>query len=63
VPRDLAWPAQATRRGRFARLWRLWRQRVRNRRETERFEERDLRDLGVARGDLHREFARRLPPW
>ena len=69
MPRDVAWPQQIAGQGRIGRLWRpirlwrLWRQRVAGRREAERFGERELRDLGVTRGDLYREFARWLPPW
>ena len=63
MPRDLDWPLERTRRGRFVRLWRLWRRRAADRNETARFDERELRDIGVTRGDLYREFAHRLPPW
>jgi len=62
VPRDVAWSQQITRHGRFIRLWRLWRQRTRDRAEAARLDERELRDMGVTRGDLYREFARRLRP-
>ena len=63
MPRDVAWPPQVGRRSRGLRLWRLirlWRQRARDRREADLIGERELRDIGVTRGDLHREFARRL---
>lgn len=63
MPRDIAGLPQVTRRSRFIRLWRLWRQRSRDRREAELLDERELRDMGVTRGDLYREFARRLRSW
>ena len=38
-------------------LFRLWRQRNRERRLAAQFTDRDLWDVGLTRGDLHREFA------
>ena len=69
MPRDVAWPQQIARRSSIGwlwqpiRLWRLWRQRTRDRCETARLGERELHDIGVTRGDLYREFARRLRAW
>ena len=42
---------------RIATLWRLWRQRARDRRLVAQFSDRDLRDLGLTRGDIYRELA------
>jgi uncharacterized protein YjiS (DUF1127 family) len=44
-----------------ARLWRLWRRRSHERRLAAQFSDRDLWDVGLTRGDIHREFAR--PFW
>ena len=63
MPRDVAGSSQVTRRSRLVRLWRLWRQRARDRREAEVLDERELRDMGMTRGDLYREFTRRLWSW
>jgi uncharacterized protein YjiS (DUF1127 family) len=42
-------------------LLRLWRQRARERRLAAQFTDRDLWDVGLTRGDLHRDFAQ--PFW
>jgi uncharacterized protein YjiS (DUF1127 family) len=42
-------------------LYRLWRQRARDRRLAAQFSDRDLWDIGLTRGDIHRELCR--PFW
>lgn len=45
---------------RLAKLYRMWRQRTRDRRMAAQFSDRELWDVGLTRGDIHREFARPL---
>jgi uncharacterized protein YjiS (DUF1127 family) len=45
----------------FGVLFRLWRQRALERQLAAQFTDRDLWDVGLTRGDIHREFAR--PFW
>ncbi len=47
--------------GTLRRLWRQWRQRSFERRQAARFSDRELRDVGLTRGDIYREFSR--PFW
>jgi uncharacterized protein YjiS (DUF1127 family) len=47
--------------GNLIELWRAWRQRSLERRMAAQFTDRDLWDVGLTRGDIHREFAR--PFW
>ena len=63
MPRDVGWPPHVTRRSRIVWLWRAWRLRARDRREAARLDERELRDMGVTRGDIYREFTRRPGSW
>lgn len=60
MPRDTAFAPQTDQRGKLVRLWHLWRRRASDMRRARQFSDRDLRDLGLTRGDLFREFARPL---
>jgi len=52
VPRDISMAPPRSGLG-LLRQWRLWRRAARERRLALQFTERDLRDLGLTRGDLH----------
>jgi uncharacterized protein YjiS (DUF1127 family) len=51
VPRDIDMAPQRSGLG-LLRLWHRWRRAVRERRVASKFTDRDLRDLGLTRGDL-----------
>jgi uncharacterized protein YjiS (DUF1127 family) len=53
VPRDGSITPRAE-GGTLLRLWRTWRSRAREKHLAAQFTERDLRDLGLTRGDLRR---------
>jgi uncharacterized protein YjiS (DUF1127 family) len=53
VPRDGSIAPQADSRT-LLRLWRAWRTHAQQRRLAAQFTDRDLRDLGLTRGDLRR---------
>jgi uncharacterized protein YjiS (DUF1127 family) len=53
VPRDISMASQRNSLG-LLRLWRHWHRDARERRLALQFAERDLRDLGLTRGDLFR---------
>ena len=57
----LRWPVPRRRRGAFSRaraLLREWRQRIRQRAELARLDERDLHDIGRSDADVYRELGK-----
>ena len=63
MPRDTAGMPPTDSRGRLIGWWRQRRQLARERRLAMQLSDRDLRDLGLTRGDLHRELRNgRTPP-
>jgi uncharacterized protein YjiS (DUF1127 family) len=56
VPRDIAAMPPTSSRHRLIDWWHQWRRLARERRLAIEISDRDLRDLGLTRGDLHREL-------